>query len=76
MVVGGDPMTSNRKSEIIDLSDYDLTCPSITDYPIDYGSFGTFIDNSSLVCGGQNGLQFARDCYSYNMQVLKMNSIM
>ena len=71
MVVGGLPTLTERKSEIVDLSDYDLTCPSISDYPIDYGSFGIFIDNSSLVCGGQKGLGFTPDCYSYDMQVFQ-----
>ena len=68
MVVGGGPSSSsaNGKSEIYDLSGQNLTCPSIDDYPFDYGSVGTFINNKTLVCGGYPQTS---NCYSYNMEV-------
>ena len=69
MVVGGYPSASYGKAEIIDLSGQGLTCPTITDFPIDYGSVGTFINNKTLVCGGTQGSAQLPDCYSYNMQV-------
>ena len=65
MVVGGFPIAYG-KSEIYDLSGQNLTCPSISDYPVDYASVGTFIGNKSVVCGGA----YTSDCYSYNIQVV------
>lgn len=67
MVVGGYPPEANSKSEIYDLSGQNLNCPSIINFPNNYGSFGTFISNKTMVCGGNN--PYTSDCYSYNIQV-------
>ena len=69
MVIGGYPEPAYGKVEIYDLSGQNLTCPSINDYTLDYGSFGTFINNKTLVCGGyQLGIYYS-ECNTYNMQV-------
>ena len=70
MVVGGTPNTAYYRSEIYDLSGQNLTCPTISNYPIQFGSVGTYINNKALVCGGYtfSGFYFS-DCYSYNAQV-------
>ncbi len=68
MVVGGYP--SFKKSEIYDLSGQNLKCPNITDYPVNFGSVGTFIDDKSLVCGG---FDYVKECYSYDIQVSKLH---
>ncbi len=66
MVVGGFPSESYGKSEIYDLNGSDLSCPSISDHPVPFESVGTFINNKSMVCGGD----VVNDCYSYNIQVV------
>ncbi len=72
MVVGGEPITAHRKVEIIDISGQKLTCPSIPDFPVDYGSVGVFINNKAMVCGGHQTVSddYVSDCYSYNMEVI------
>ena len=67
MIVGGSEMVG--KSELIDLSGQNLTCPPISDFPIQYGSVGIFINNKALVCGGYDEIYLYRDCYAYNMEV-------
>ena len=67
MVVGG-RYTANGRSEIYDLSGQNLTCPAISDNPIDDGSVGIFINNKALVCGGDPSTS---DCFSYDMQVIQ-----
>ena len=69
MVIGGYPRPSHAKSELLDISGQNLSCPDINDFPIDYGSVGVFINNKALVCGGGNDGNFVTDCYSYDMQV-------
>ena len=44
MVVGGSPNEAYGKAEIYDLSGQNLRCPSITDFPVEYGSVGIFIN--------------------------------
>lgn len=65
MVVGGQP--SSGDSEIYDLSGQNTNCPIINNFPYNYGSFGIFINNKSLVCGGRD--PFTSECYSYKMEV-------
>ena len=73
MVVGGYPESALGKAEMVDLSGQNLNCPPIGNISVDYGSFGTFINNKSLVCGGsgndEDGLFYSNECFSYNMQV-------
>ena len=68
MVVGGYP--DYFKSELIDLSGQKLSCPLIRNYPVQYGSVGTFINNKTLVCGGN---YYTTECFSYDMKVNKIN---
>ena len=68
MVVGG-YNSAQRKSEIYDLSGQNLNCPPINDYPVNYGSVGTFIGNKTLVCGGYT-TDYTSNCYYYDMQVI------
>lgn len=54
-VVGGDPESSNSKTEAVDLSGEMKTCNKpIADFKYHIGSVGTFIDNKIFVCGGMN----------------------
>ena len=68
MVVGGRP--DYGKSELIDISGKNLSCPSVADFSIEEASIGVFIGNKSLVCGGSG---FSTDCYSYNIMVITKN---
>ena len=68
MVVGGNIY---KKAELIDLSGQNLNCPDISDYPVESGSVGTFINGKAMVCGGDSGPEFNANCSSYNMQVSK-----
>ena len=69
MIVGGDPAAG--KAEIYNLNGSSLNCPAIRDFPTDWGQFGTFINNKSLVCGGylESQESYSSDCYSYHMEV-------
>lgn len=69
MVVGGFEYAAG-KVELVDLSGQKLKCPNITDFPISYGSVGTFINDKALVCGGFSGEStYHNECYSYNKNV-------
>ena len=63
MVVGGSPATAYNKAEFIDLSGESKVCPTVTDYPLDYSSVGTFFDNHALVCGGYRPEELSNNCY-------------
>ncbi len=74
MVVGGyaDDHKPFNKVEIIDLSNQNLTCSPVPDFPYaEYGSVGTYINNRALVCGGFNIDEdiYYSDCYSYEDNV-------
>ena len=72
MVVGGYPESIGGKAEIYDLNAPTYNCPTISEYPVDDGQFGTFINNKSLVCGGymESDNYYSPNCYSYDMQVI------
>lgn len=62
-------------SEFVDLSPNNLTCPDVPDYPIMYGTVGTFINNKAFVCGGHtNNIgddddDYHDQCFSYDQNV-------
>ena len=69
MVVGGYPSEVFGKTEIYDLSGQNLSCPNVTDFPIGYGSVGTFINDKAMICGGTITTPsdtYTSDCYSYD----------
>ena len=56
--------------EIVDLSNQNRTCPKPSNYPVEMGSVGTFINNEILICGGgkycgESTVTF--DCYTYDV---------
>ena len=65
MVVGGyGSSDANYDVEIIDLSGKNRTCrDDIADFPVNYGSVGTFIEGSPLVCGGRDSQS---SCWNYD----------
>ena len=75
MVVGGSGAYS--KVELLDVSGKNLTCPPIADFPVELGSFGTFINNSILVCGGftRSSMYYSEKCYTYNKEVSGLDII-
>ena len=79
MIVGGYNLSEDplRKVEVIDLSGQNQTCDPLPDYPIDYGSVGTFIKDKALVCGGRNSdpAVFFDDCYEFDNQVRLLQSL-
>ena len=71
MVVGGRPNVN--QSDLIDISGENQNCPLIQNFPAAYDSFGTFINNKSLVCGGRTSYTFYSECYSYDFEVNSFN---
>ena len=71
MVIGGHPDPAFRQVEIIDLSEKSQICPNgLPEYPYDYGSVGTFINDQPLVCGGHDdGSDYYRSCHTLDQQV-------
>ena len=67
MVVGGN--YADFKVEVIDLSGNQTQCRSYPDFPIAQGSVGTFINGKVLVCGGANGNEWKKECFSYSFKV-------
>ena len=67
MVVGGSG--ADFKVEVVDLSGQNQQCRSYPQFPIGYGSVGTFINNKVLVCGGINNAMVKKECYSYSIKV-------
>ena len=61
-VIGGEGAT--YLVEVVDLSGEFKTCDSISNYPVEYGSVGTFLASEGyvLVCGGFS----TNECYFYN----------
>lgn len=70
MIVGSSPRI--EECELLDLSGENQACPSISDIPIKYNAFGTFVGDKAIVCGGYAGTgadRYSNKCYAYNMQV-------
>ena len=66
MIIGG--VKENVK--VIDISDNGKLCRSFPDFPIKYGSVGTFINGKAMVCGGYGpGYNAYNHCFSYSSQV-------
>ena len=65
MVIGGGG-SATFKVEVIDLSGQGQTCNAVADFPIDFGSFGTYVESAGkiLVCGGSNNFAGTTDCYT------------
>ena len=66
--VGAFNSAGNNKAEIIDLSGLNRTCPPVADYPVEYGSVGTFINDEALVCTGTTPSLLFNECYVYDQE--------
>ena len=67
--MGGYPSPAYYKSEVVDLSGQNRTCPEIADFPLAYASIGSFFNGQVFVCGGHFGVNssISKDqCFSYN----------
>ena len=64
MVVGSS--YDSYSAEIVDLSGTNRICPEVTDYPLNYAMFGTYIAGSAITCGGSSPTDKNQNCYEYN----------
>ena len=53
-------------AEIVDISGANRICPYISNFPVQYGSVGTYINGEAMVCTGTNPPEFTNECYTYD----------
>lgn len=75
MAIGGSNV-ANFDVDLINLDDNpNAVCPDVANYPVAYGSVGTFIQDRVLVCGGYDiNNETTSDCFTYNNEVNLRNS--
>jgi hypothetical protein len=72
MVVGGYPTNHNKDVQIVDLLYPNSKCPQMDAAPIDgRRSFGTFIGEKPMICGGENDQVKHGNCYIYEKSTHK-----
>ena len=62
MITTGDPTSSARKTEVVDVVSGE-TCPDLAYFPVkNYGAVGANLDGTPIVCGGYSS-GYKRKCY-------------
>ena len=63
MVTTGQPKSSARKTEIVDIAN-GLTCTDMVDFPVQhYAAVGANLDSTPVVCAGRNASSISDKCY-------------
>ena len=63
MITTGSPMSSARKTEIVDVAN-GVSCPDLTDFPGELDSaVGANLDGTPVVCGGYGSSVWSDKCY-------------